>query len=123
MVGNTKEKKILLWVNEAGKDSFFALEAWETNAKKMNMFYKKGQKIAVLAHKVISKGASTGQKETFWCIDDICKVEDDIVYAKKEKKDEEKATETIENKSADVTEEMPSGFANVDDTSDLPFAD
>lgn len=115
MVGKTKEKKILLWVNENGKDQFFALEAWETNAKRLNMFYKKGQEICVLAHKVISKGASSGQKEVVWCIDDITKVEKDIVYKKAEKPVEETKA---------PTPAVNEGFVSVDDdTSDLPFGE
>jgi hypothetical protein len=106
MVGKTKEKKILLWVNENGKDSFFALEAWEKQAKRLNMFYKKGQEVVIFAHKTVSKGAVSGAREVFWCIDDISKVEKDFIYKK------EKPVETT-----------PAGFAEVTNTSDLPFGD
>lgn len=111
MTGNTKEKKILLWVNENGKDSFFALEAWETQAKRLNMFYKKGQPCCILAHKVITKGAVTGQKEVVWCIEDICKVKPDIEYTKK-----------VETKESN-TDSSNTGFTPVVETSDLPFGD
>lgn len=114
MVGKTKEKKILLWVQENGKDKFFALEAWESQAKRLNMFYKKGQEIAILAHKVVTKGAVNGQKEIVWCLEDICKVEKDIVYTKSSKND------TV---SEEKKEEVNEGFSTVEDSSDLPFAD
>ena len=120
MVGKTKEKKILLWVNENGKDSFFALEAWETQAKRMNMFFKKGESICVLAHKVISKGATTGQKEVVWCIDDIIKTQKDIVYEKKVNENTSTATSTPT--PTEETKPSNGGFLPVsEDEADLPF--
>ena len=114
MVGRTKEKKILLWVNESGKDSFFAIEAWELQAKRLNMFYKKGNEIAILAHKVVSKGATTGQREVVWCIDDIIKTQKDIIYEKKS---------SIEGETSTSSEPSSSGFVPVEEQADLPFGD
>lgn len=111
MVGKTKEKNILLWVQENGEDKFFILEAWESTAKRLHMFYKKGQEICVLAHKVVTKGTASTPR-TVWCIEDICKVEDDFAaQLKKSEKENKNKSETI------------SGFREVEDLSELPFAD
>lgn len=115
MVGRTKEKKILLWVNESGKDSFFAIEAWELQAKRLNMFYKKGNEIAILAHKVVSKGATSGQKEVVWCIDDIIKTQKDIIF-------EKKSSTPVSNDSTS-SESISNGFVPVQEDADLPFGE
>lgn len=80
MVGETKEKRILIWVQKNGDDQFFALEAVDTQAKRMNMFFKKGDPICILAYKRITWNASTGKKEVVWCVTDIIKTQKDNIY-------------------------------------------
>lgn len=96
MSGKTKEKKLFLWCNEKGVDKFYRLEAWEFLAKKLNMFYEKGDEVTILAQKVVSKGAETGQSEELWVIQDISKVKKDFEKKKVKKEDNNfKPTEDI----------------------------
>ena len=76
MFGETKEKRLLLWVNENGKDLFFALDAWDLQAQNLNMFYKKGDQVCILAKRntTILPG---GEPMALWNIQEICKITKD----------------------------------------------
>lgn len=119
--GKTKQKNLLLWVNTNGTNVWFKLEAWEYIAKRLNMFYNKGQEVVILAHKNTSKGAESGKQEEVWVIDDICKIEKDLIYKKEPKGNIEKEIDE-EEKEEDNNFEIEEDFEQIeDDDFDLPF--
>lgn len=131
MVGKTKQKNLLLWVNNNGTNTWFRLEAWEHIAKRLNMFYRKGQEVVLLAHKVVTKGAESGKQEEVWIINNINKVEKDFVYNKSNSTDTKtNSNDSNTNKGASKSEEKNNqldGFEamNTHETNkdfDLPFA-
>lgn len=118
--GKTKQKNLLLWINTNGTNVWFKLEAWEYIAKRLNMFYNKGQEVVILAHKNTSKGAESGKQEEVWVIDDICKVEKDLVYKKEPKGKVEKE---IDEEEKEDFEQIDEDFEQIEDEDDfdLPF--
>lgn len=89
MEGKTKAKKLYLLCEDKGDTKFFRLEAWEYIAKKMNMFYEKGDEVTIFAQKTMSKGAETGQSEEIWIVNDITKIKKDFITKRGSKKNNE----------------------------------
>ncbi len=79
--GKTKQHCLLIKC-EKGKDQkpvYYRIEAREELAIEMNMYYQKGDKVAIFAKKFRSLGTETGRSDDVWVIQSIQKTKDSFV--------------------------------------------